>query len=229
MLANSPSYEHLRVDLVGEHPCVGLGDQRGGARDVLRRQRSTRRVLGRVEDDELRPRPEPLCEILGREREVALLEKRQRNRGRPHPADRRLVDREAGIGIDDLVSRVAGGEDAEEEERLRTGSDENVLRADVDSAGLREVLRGRLAQLRDPRGRAVVRLAGAQRLRCDVADVERRREVRLADLEVDDVAALPFERLRSREDAERRLRAEPLQAGRHAPSRGGAHCSEPNL
>ena len=90
-----------------------------------------------------------------------------------------------------------------------------------------EVLGGRLAQLRDPRGRAVVRLARPQRLGCDVTDVERRREVRLADLEVDDVVTLALERLRSREDAERRLGAEALQALGHAPSGGRAHGSEP--
>ena len=56
-----------------------------------------------------------------------------------------------------------------------------------------------------------MRLARVQRGRRGVADVERRVEVGLADLQVDDLATLSFERSRAGENAERGLRAEPLE------------------
>ena len=53
-----------------------------------------------------------------------------------------------------------------------------------------------------------MRRAGVEGLLGGLLDVRRRVEVRLADLEVDDVAARALERLRAREDFEGRLRAE---------------------
>ena len=66
--------QHLRVHLVREHPSAAVREQCGCARDLLRRERATRRVLGRVDDDELRALPEPRLEVAEVEREVTLLE-----------------------------------------------------------------------------------------------------------------------------------------------------------
>ena len=83
-----------------------------------------------------------------------------------------------------------------------------------------QVARGLLAELRNAGRRAVVRLARSERRGRSLPDVERRVEVRLADLEVDDLAALPLELARPGEHAERRLGSEPLEAVGEAGRRG---------
>ncbi len=57
-----------------------------------------------------------------------------------------------------------------------------------------DVLRDRVAALRQPRCRTVAGPAVVERLFGRLLDVRRRREVGLPDLEVDDVAALRLER-----------------------------------
>ncbi len=124
------------------------------------------RVGRRVEDHHPGLRREPLGEVRRREREAAVLGERQRHGRRAGPVDHRLVDREAGVRVDDLVARVAGREHAEEQERLGAGRDDDVAPGRSSSAAVaREVRRARLAQRRDARCRAVVGLAVAQRLR----------------------------------------------------------------
>ena len=140
-------------------------DQPGRLDEILRRHDAAGRVLRRVEDDELRSRRQPLGEIGDREGEVALLEQRQRNRRRADPADRRLVDREARIGIDHLVAGLADGQDREEEERLgarsrRARSPDRTVTPRVRVRCSRD----RLPELDDAGARAVVRLTGAHRL-----------------------------------------------------------------
>src|SRR6266566_4389428 len=95
-----------------------------------------------------------------------------------------------------FVRGVAGGEHAEEEERLRARRDEHAPRIDLEAAVPREMLRARLPQRRQAGRLAVVRVTVAQRLRRRLDDVRRGREVRLADLEVDDPPSLRLERLR---------------------------------
>jgi hypothetical protein len=126
--------DHLRVDLVREHPGAAVREKRRGRLRLLGRERAARRVLGRVEDDELRPRAQARLEVGDIEREVALLEQRQRDRRGARPADRRLVDREARVGVDDLIARIARRENREEEERLGAGPDEHVRRIDGNAS-----------------------------------------------------------------------------------------------
>src|SRR5438874_8191052 len=71
-----------------------------------------------------------------------------------------------------------------------------------------------------------MRLPGAHRFGRRLADVERRVEVGLPDLEVDDGATLPLERLRLREHAERRLRSEALEARCKPGCDGDAHPAD---
>src|SRR5882724_11682067 len=61
----------------------------------------------------------------------------------------------------------------------------------------------------EARGRPVVGRPAVERPLRRLADVGRRVEVRLSDLEVDDLLALPLEGLRARQDLEGRFRAEP--------------------
>ena len=76
-------------------------------------------------------------------------------------------------------------------------------------AGALHVLDDGLPQLGEARGRPVVGRPAVERPLGRLADVGRRVEVGLADLEVDDLLALPLEGLRARQDLEGRFRAEP--------------------
>ena len=92
------------------------------------------RVVGRVEDHELGAPIQAGVEFLEVEAEVTVLAQRQSDRGAPGPADRRLVDRKAGIGVDHLVAGLAHGEHGEEQERLGSVSDEHPLGGDGEAA-----------------------------------------------------------------------------------------------
>ena len=67
--------------------------------------------------------------------------------------------------------------------------------ADQDSSRRAKVVRGHLSELGNAGARAVVRLAGAHRLVGRQADVRGRIEVRLADLEVDNLSSFALELL----------------------------------
>jgi hypothetical protein len=71
------------------------------------------------------------------------------------------------------------------------------------------VLRDRLAQLRQPRGWAVVGRAGVERLLRRFLDMCGRVEIGLADLQVDDLASGALELARAGQYLERRLGSEP--------------------
>ena len=58
------------------------------------------------------------------------------------------------------------------------------------------------AQLEDPAGGTVLRLPVLQRANAGLDDVRRRGEIRLADLEVEDLSPLSLERARAREHLE---------------------------
>ena len=211
VLAAAP--EHLGVDLVRQDPAVVVGQDVGDLGVQLLRDVATRRVGRRVEDHHLGLRRHARAEVVGREREVGLLGQRQRHRRGPGPADRGLVDREARVGVDDLVARVARREDAVEQERLGARRDDDRVGVDVNAAVRGKVVRGGLAQRGDARGGAVVRLAVPQRLGRGLDDMGRRVEIGLADLEVDDALAGGLEGLGAGEDFECGLGAETLKSG----------------
>ena len=81
-----------------------------------------------------------------------------------------------------------------------------------DVPGGRHVLGDGLAQLGQSGGRPVVRGAVVERPLARVPDVDRRVEVGLADLEMDDLLALALEGARACQHLERRLGAEPGHA-----------------
>ena len=83
---------------------------------------------------------------------------------------------------------------------------------------------GDVARLEKQLDRAKKNASGAERLCRSVGDEGRRGEVGLADLEVDDVTALPLELLCSREHVERRLRPEARECVGQARCRGRSHA-----
>src|SRR5207245_2621424 len=98
------------------------------------------------------------------------------------------------IGEDHFVTWVAGGEDAEEQERLRAWCDEHVSRLDDDSTCLRQVRGTRVAELGQAGGRTVMGPALAEGSNPRVDDMRRGWEVRLADFEMDYPPAGSLER-----------------------------------
>src|SRR5882724_13139564 len=126
-----------------------------------------------------------------------------------HEVDDRLVDREARIRIDDLVARARQRHDREEHDGLGAGRDDHLLGGHGDAARLGDVLGDSLAQLRQSGRRPVVRRARVQRALGRVPDVLGRVEVGLADLEVDDLLALPLQRLGAGEHLEGRFGPQP--------------------
>ena len=95
---------------------------------------------------------------------------------------------------------------------LAPGRDDDVARIDLEAAVAREVRGAGLAQHGQSRRGAVVRLAVGPGLAAGVDDVARRREVGLADLQVDDPPARRLQRLRAREHLEGGFRTQAVEA-----------------
>src|SRR5207247_5909116 len=96
--------------------------------------------------------------------------------------------------------------------------DADLSRLDAEPARAVQIIRDRLAQLGDARGRRVMRLAALDRSDAGRDDGPRRVEIRFADLEVNDAPALCLESTRASEDLECCLGAEPPH-----PARERAH------
>jgi hypothetical protein len=209
-----PLVQDLRVDLVGEDgdavPHRGVGDRA----EARLGDDSARRVVWVVEDDELRLRGHLGDQLVDVERVSLLLEEPHRHRHPADEADHRLVDRKAGVRVENLVAGVDEREDQVEHDGLPARGHHHHLRRGLHAAPRGRVLGDRLPQLGEPRRGAVVGGPAPERLDGRIADVRGGVEVRLADLEVDDAAALRLEGPRADQDFERGLRPEPRQAFR---------------
>ena len=91
----------------------------------------------------------------------------------------------------------------------------------LDAAPGQNVGGDRLAQRGDAVGRRVAVVVVGERLAAGLDDVRGRREVGLADAEIDDVAALGGQRVGARQHLEGAFGAEARHAG------GGRHRSAP--
>ena len=201
--------EEARVDLVRQHRHAVVARELGDPAHVLGAQHAAGRVVGRVDDEELGLLGDAPLELLQVEAEAGLLEQGDRHRLPAHEVDHRLVDREPGVRVDDLVARVRERHDGEEHDRLGARRHHDLVRLDRNAARLLDVLGDRLAQLGQAGRRPVVGGPRVERPLGRVADVRRRVEVRLADLQVHDRLALALERPRPRQHLEGGLGAEP--------------------
>ena len=164
---------------------------------LLPGERTAGRVVRVIEDQQLRLRIDQPIQILKIKGKVLCLVEMDRHGLRAARDDLRFVDREARVRVDHLVAgaMVGGGEDGVGDEGLRAGAHHHVLRADRQPAAhARHVPGRRLAQRVDARRGRVAVLALADRADARLLHVQRRREVRLADAEADDVLALRGER-----------------------------------
>ncbi len=99
-------------------------------------------------------------------------------------------------------------ENGEENDRLATGDDYHLFGCRVNPARLTDILRDHLAQLGHPGRRPVVGKTFVQRVAGRLDDVCRSIEIRLADLEMHDIAALRLQGPRFYQHFERGLCAE---------------------
>ena len=158
-------------------------------------QAAAGRIVRRVEDQQPRLLRDLGLELVRVEGEIARFAQVNRHRHRAVGDDLRLVDRKSGHRIDHLVIRAMIGDrrDRVGDEGLRACADHDLVGRDVESAARAHVARRCGAQLVDAGGRRIAVLAGANRRDRRVLDIDRRREVGLADAERDDVAALANE------------------------------------
>src|SRR5262249_45172658 len=163
----------------------------------------------------------PALELFQVEPETRLLAQRDGHGDAADEVDDRLVDRESRVRVDDLVAGIHEGHDREEHDRLTARRDHDLFRRDGHAARRAHVLANRLAELGQPGGGPVVRGTLVEGALGGVADVTGCVEVRLTDLEVDDLATRALQRLGPRENLERGFRPEP----RHA--RGDVHGISP--
>jgi hypothetical protein len=113
------------------------------------------------------------------------------------------VGREAGIGIEDFRAGAAEQQAGEIERHLAAGHDHHLVGIDARAIAQVQVVRDGLAQGEDADRRGVAVRPVARRLGRGVEYVCRRREVRLADPQVDHRCAGGLERQRLVEDGER--------------------------
>ncbi len=140
---------------------------------------------------------------------------------RPGELDHRAVDREAGVGIEDLRARVAEHQHRERHRDLAAGDNDDLAGVDLDAEAAGNVAGDRLAQLGDPAGRRVAVVTVDEGPTRGLDDVRRGRKVGLTDAEVDHRAAARREGLRPREHLERALGPERCDVG------GELHCRRP--
>ena len=168
---------------LGQPPRVRIGQDRAG------------RVVRRVRDQQLRARRDQARDLVDVHPEVVRLAQRRRHRGPADVAGHRLVDREAGVRVDDLVALLDQGEHRVEHDRLGARRDDDLVGRRLDPLPALHVGGDRLAQRRDAGGGGVVRRPLVEeRAGGSFRHVPRGVEVRLTHLEVDDVSAGGLER-----------------------------------
>ena len=183
------------VDLVGEDPEVAVAGRRGDVGERLLGKDAAGGVAGRVEDDHPRARAERGVEGLQVQVEAPFLRQGHGHGPGADQADGRLVAGEAGVGSDHLVARFEQGQHGQEDERLGSRGDDDLLWGEPHASPPAGVLGQGLAQGGDARRWIVAGLPRGDGPDARQGDVWVGLEVRLADLQVDDLPPLGLQRL----------------------------------
>ena len=190
----SPFVDDAAVDLVRQHDHVVAQHQLPDPLDIGAGEDPAGRVGRRVEDEQPRPWRDQLLELVEVDPEVVLLADRQADRRAAAEARHRLVDREARVREDDLDARLDQRFDRVEHDRLGARRDDHAVRRGGEALAGGGIRGDRLAQRGQPERRPVVGPAVVERPLRRFADVGRRVEIGLADLEVDDAPTGGLER-----------------------------------
>ncbi len=155
-----------------------LAQDRSDRFHVFLRDDPAGRVLRRIQDQQFGLRGDLRFEFSGIETEQTRLAQIDRHRHRAHRLDLRFIDRETGNGIDDLVADTVIGrrDNCVRDEGLRTGTDDDVIRMNVDMPRAVQEIRRGFAQFQNAGGRRIAVLAVVDRLDARFADVLRCRE-----------------------------------------------------
>ena len=96
--------DELAIDLIAQHHDVAIADCARDRGDVVLCQHAASRVLRRIQDDELCAIVDQTGELIDVEPEFQFLAQPDRHRFRTDVVDHRLVNREAGIRVNDFIS-----------------------------------------------------------------------------------------------------------------------------
>ncbi len=181
------------VDLVAHDPdtCL-LGDGRELA-EVLLAEHRAHRIRRRVDDDAARARRDGGPHLVRPETERVLGTHRHRHGHSAEECDVVGIRRIAGVRDDDLVARIEQGAEEQQHRRRRALAHDDVLGVDVDAVRGIEVERYGLAQARQAERLRVAGVAVLHRLLGGVLDDVGGGQVRIADLQTDDVAPFGLE------------------------------------
>ncbi len=210
--------DELAVDLVGDDVDVLAADDLGQGQELVPAVGCAGRVRGVVEEEGLGRRRDRGLERLWRQEEAVLFARRDDDGlalGQVHALG---VGDPEGRRDDDLLALVDQGLDEVEEGRFRAGGDDDLLGAVLEAVVLLEPLGDGLAEGGDAVVLRVFREIVPDGLDPGVLDVLRRREIRLADAQVDDVEALGLHGLGLGRDLERGGGADSLDFFRNHAS-----------
>ena len=189
--------DELAINLVGEQVKVIFLDQIPDPVHLLLGVQIPRGIVGIADEDGLRALVDQFLELLHLGQAEALLD------GRDHGADHRArgdrerhVVRVRGLRDDDLVARIQAAQEGEKDRLAAAGGDDDVVGRELDLVAV-IVLHKCLSQRPIPLRRAILErgpvdmLERLQRLR-------RRRQVRLADVQLVDLHPPVLGRIRQR-------------------------------
>ena len=188
----------------------------GDGVEIARRQDATGRVLRGIENEQPRLGGDLRLELSRVERVISRLPQEYRHRHGAVGDDLRLVDRESRHRVDHFVADAMIGDrcDRVGDERLGARGNHDVVQVDIESAPHAQVARRGCAKFVDAgRGRVAV-FAPANRGDRGILDVVRRREIRLADANRDDVPAAARQRIHFGQHDERVLGSKRVGAPR---------------
>ena len=129
--------DELAIDLIAQHHDVAIADCARDRGDVLLGQHAACRVLWRIQNKELCAIVDRNGELIDVEPEFSFNSSRNwRHRFRTDIVDHRLVDREAGIRVNDFISVFGESQNGKKDDRLATGNDDHFVGRHVYPARL---------------------------------------------------------------------------------------------
>jgi len=107
--------------------------------------------------------------------------------------DHRLINGEAGVGINNFIANIRERQHGKENDWLAAWDDHYPIAGDFNSAAALHIVGDGLAQFRQSRRRAIVRPSSFEGFDAGLNDVLGRIKVGLANFQVDDIFALTLQ------------------------------------
>jgi hypothetical protein len=203
----------LVVDVVGEHPHIGVAQQHiADGAQLLGRIGGTGRVAGGVEEEPFGLRRDGGFQIFGAQLEAVVLGARHKH-GRAFGQSHDVRVRNPARGRDDnLVTRLHRCQHGVENHLLAACGNDDFLGLVVDAGVTQEFGGDGFAQRRRARDIGIFGIAGVDRVDGRLFDMRRGVEIRLAGGEADDIAPRRFQRPRFGGNGDGLARADTVEA-----------------